>query len=153
MKTDKNYKEKITKTFENIMDTEDKSGEFNNSDKVSGKGMAALAYIIPPIPYFLEKENRFVKFHARQGMDLMVVWIAFLILYNILTSLIRVKTSCGTFLGYNLGNHCEVTPWWVTFPLGIIGLCISIIIIMGLVNAFTGKAKDLPIVNKLKIFK
>lgn len=147
------YKDKATKTFQKIMDTEDKSKQFNEKDVSSGKGMAVLSYIIPPIPYFTEKNNKFVKYHARQGMDLFIISILYAVVYNILSSVIRVNSSCGSWFGVELGNYCKVTPWWIVLPLTIIGICISIIAIIGLVNAATGKAKELPIVNKFKIFK
>jgi uncharacterized membrane protein len=147
-KTNK-YKEK----FEKIMDTEDKSKDFNKKEMISGKGMAILSYIIPFIPYFAEKENKYVRYHARQGMDLLLIAIIYSIVYNILTSLIKVRTSCGSWFGYNLGNYCKTTPWWITLPLGLVGLCISIIAIIGIINAAKGKAKELPVVNKFKVFK
>jgi uncharacterized membrane protein len=147
------YKEKATKTIEKIMDTEDKSKDFEKKDVESGKGMAALSYIIAPIPYFVEKSNKFVKYHARQGMDLFVIWIGYVILYKIITSVIKVNGSCGSWLGIELGNYCRVTPWWIVLPLSLVGLCISVIALIGLINAVTGKAKELPIVNKFKIFK
>ncbi len=146
------YKEKASKTFEKVMDTEDKSSSYSKKEISNGKGMSMLSYVIPLIPYFLEKENKFVRYHAKQGMDLLLVAILYSIVYNILTSVIRVNGSCGSLFGYNLGNYCRITPWWVTYPLGIIGLCISIIAIMGIINASKGKAKDLPLINKLKIF-
>lgn len=154
MKSDNDeYKTKASKAIKKVMDTDDQSKNFNNQEKDSGKGMAVLAYIIPPIPYFIEKENNYVKFHARQGMDLLIVWILYIIIYNILTSLIRVNTSCGSIFGYDLGQHCKTTPWWVTGPLGLIGLSIFIIFLMGIIYAATGKAKDLPFINKFKLFK
>lgn len=147
------YKDKANKTFEKIMNTEDKSKEFEEKDIVSGKGMAVLAYILPPIPYFVEKANKFVKYHARQGMDLFVIAIIYSVLYNVLSSLIKVNSSCGTWFGVDLGNYCRVTPWWVVLPLSVVGICLSIIGIIGIVNALSGKAKELPVVNKFKIFK
>lgn len=146
------YKEKGTKTIEKIIDTADNSKDFTAKEKADGKTMAILAYIIPLIPYFLEKDNKYVKYHAKRGMDLFLVAIAYGILYNILTSVIQVRMNCGSFFGYNLGNYCHGTPWWIIWPLNIIGFIISIIAIIGIVNVTKGKAKELPIINKIKIF-
>ena len=86
-------------------------------------------------------------------MNLFIVAIAYAILNAILTSVIKVNGSCGTWLGYNIGNYCKVTPWWVTLPLTLIGLCITALCVVGIINVCNGKAKELPIVNKLKVFK
>ena len=149
MSTKKNAKE----VLKDVMNTEDKSSEYDKKSMTEGKTMAILSYIIPFIPYFVEKDNKYVKFHARQGMDLLLVGIAYSILYNVLVSVIKVRTSCGSFWGYDLGNYCRITPWWVILPLSLVGLCISAIAIIGIINAVNGKAKVLPLIGKYKVFK
>ena len=58
------------------------------------------------------------------------------VLYGILTSVIKVKGSCGA--GYYgslvdaFGVTCNVTPWWVTVPLSIIGLGFTVLAIIEL---------------------
>jgi uncharacterized membrane protein len=136
-----------------INDVKDDSSNFDKKSMEDGKGMAILCYILPFIPYFVEKKNKFVKYHAAQGMNLLVIGISYGIIYSILTSIIKVNGSCGSWLGYNIGNYCKVTPLWVTLPLSLIGLCIFIIAVIGIINVCNNKAKELPIVNKLKIFK
>ncbi len=148
-----NPKEEFFKKAEKIMDTNDETNNFDKKEIEEGKGMAIISYILAFIPYFTEKKNKYVKFHARQGMDLLVIWITYSILYNILISVIKVNSSCGMWFGYNLGYYCRVTPWWITIPLNIIGLIIVIISLMGLINAIMGKAKELLIINRMKIFK
>lgn len=150
MTKEKDFKDKAK---EILNDVKDESKSFDKKEVESGKGMAILSYIIPPIPYFVEKNNKYVRYHAVQGMNLLVVAIAYGIINAILTSVIRVNGSCGTWLGYDLGNYCKVTPWWVTWPLTILGLGITILCVIGIINVCNGKAKELPIVNKLKIFK
>ena len=150
MSKNKDFKKKAKDLMN---DDKDDSKKFDKKEIEEGKGMAILAYIIPPIPYFVEKKNKYVKYHANNGMNLLLVAIAYSIVYAILTSVIRVNGSCGSWYGINIGNYCKVTPWWVTLPLGIIGLCISILCIIGIINVCNGKAKELPVVNKLKVFK
>ena len=136
---------------------EDSTSNFEKKDIESGKAMGVLSYIIPLIPFFAEKKNKFVVYHAKQGMNLLIVSIAYTILYVILTSVVKVNGDCGYgYLGdfaQSLGITCEVTPWWITWPLNIIGLGITILVIMGIVYVCQGKAKELPIINKIKIFK
>ena len=85
-------------------------------------------------------------------MNLFILAIAYSILFSILTSIIKVKTACGIWAGYEIGV-CEITPWWVTWPLSLIGLCITALAIIGIVNVCQGKAKELPIIGKYKIIK
>jgi len=149
MSTNKNAKD----VLKDVLNTEDKSSQFEKKDITDGRAMAILSYIIPPIPYFVEKNNKYVKYHARQGMDLLLVTIIYTIIYNVLASVIQVRTSCGSLWGYDLGNYCKITPWWVTLPLSLVGLCISAIAIIGIINAINGKAKVLPLIGKFKVFK
>ena len=152
--TEKNTSDNIKGLFNNL---EDSTSNFEKKDIESGKAMGVLSYIIPLIPFFAEKKNKFVVYHAKQGMNLLIVSIAYTILYVILTSVVKVNGDCGYgYLGdfaESLGITCEVTPWWITWPLNIIGLGITILAIMGIVYVCQGKAKELPIVNKIKIFK
>lgn len=154
MNKDEDLKSKAKKI---LNDVKDDSKSFDKKDVENGKGMAILAYIFPFIPYFAEKNNKYVRYHAVQGMNLLIIAIAYSIIYSILTSIIKVKGNCG--LGYwgdlaeAFGQYCKVTPWWVTVPLSIIGFAISILCIIGIINVCKGKAKELPIVNKVKVFK
>ena len=151
---DKNFQERAKDL---INDVDDSTSKFDKKEIDSGKGMGVLSYIIPLIPFFVEKKNKFVMYHAKQGMNLFILAIGYSIIYSILTSVIKVKGSCGYgswgALAYEMGYACKVTPWWVILPLSLIGLIISILCIMGIYNVCKGRAKDLPIVSKIKIFK
>lgn len=149
MNKEKHFKDKV-QDFVNSVKNDSKF--FNKKDIESGKGMAILAYILPFIPYLVEKKNKFVKYHSAQGMNLLIIVIAYSIIYSILTSIIKVNGSCETWFGYNIGNYCKVTPWWVTLPLSLIGLGFTILCVIGIINVCNGKAKELPVVNKIKIF-
>lgn len=138
-----------------LNDIKDESQSFNKKDAESGKAMAILSYIIPPIPYFVEKNNKYVRFHAIQGMNLLVIAIAFGILRWLLST-IYVFIKCGGGLE---GRWCRALasgwylPWYLNIPIIIIGACITIICAIGIINVCNEKAKELPIVHKLKIFK
>lgn len=91
MSKEKDFKEKAKDLVNNVSDS---TKEFSKKDIESGKGMGVLSYIIPLIPYFAEKNNKFVKYHAVQGMNLLIIAIAYSIIYGILTNLITVSKSC-----------------------------------------------------------
>ncbi len=154
MSKEKDFKEKAKDL---LNDVKDDSKEFDKKDIESGKGMAILAYILPFVPYLAEKKNKYVKYHAIQGMNLLIIAIGYSVLYGVLTSVIKVKGNCG-YGGWGelyeaFGAVCKVTPWWVTLPLSLVGLCITILCVIGIINVCKGKAKELPIANKVKIFK
>lgn len=110
--------------------------------------MATLSYILPFIPYFANKDNKYVKYHATQGMNLLVIAIIYSVVYAILTNVIVVWKSC-----WYLEKCYKTAPVWLTLPLSLIGLCITILCVIGIINVCNGKTKELPIVNKFKVFK
>lgn len=123
--------------------------EITETEIKEGRNMALLSYIVPIIPYFYkEKDNKFVKFHARQGMNLFLVLIIYTVVYNILTTAIKV----GQIMNRG-GVVIRMTPWWVTFPLSIVGCVLAVMDIMGIVQVLNGEAQELPIIKDLKIFK
>jgi len=144
--------------FENkvkeVMNTKDTSNDYTKEDKEKNKGMAILSYILFFIPLITgdHKKSPYVKFHTNQGTILWITAIGYSIIYNILTSIIKVNGNCGAWFGYSVGG-CRVTPWWVTLPLSLISLVIGIVGIIGVINAATGKTKELPVIGKYKIIK
>lgn len=142
--------EKITPVSE---DSENKQKDAENiemtkSEVTEGRNMALLSYIVPIVPYFYkEKDNKFVKFHARQGMNLFLLLIIYTVVYNILTAAVKVS------LTINRGGIRMMTPWWITFPLSVIGCVLAVLDIMGIVQVLNGEAQELPIIKDFKIFK
>lgn len=147
------------KEEQSFMDVKDETKNFDKKDIETGKGMSIISYLgfLSIIPYLSEKKNKYVRYHAVQGMNLFVLEMIYSVIYGILTSVIKVKGSCGGgyygSLADAFGVTCKVTPWWITLPLGIIGLGFTVLAIIGIVNACQDKAKELPIVNQIKIIK
>ena len=117
------------------------------------KGLAILSYIGPLalIPYLKGKDYKFSYYHAVQGMNLLLVWIA----YSILAALffqIKVTKSCDVYWG-RIGSCITVTPWWIKLPFSILGFMLFALSIIGIVYALLGKAKKLPIIDKINIIK
>lgn len=144
---------KIGENFEKILETEDHSKEYTKKDINSNKTIAALSYIGPlAVVSYIKKDNsKYINFHAMQGINLLIIWIIYSVTYGLL-SLIKVTKSCDHFLWY-VGNCVEVTPWWITMPLNIIGLILFAISLIGVINAFSGKAKKLPLISNIKFIK
>lgn len=144
---------KIGDNLEKILDTEDTSKDYTKKDKDDNKGLALLSYIGPLalIPYFYNKGSKYVKYHAIQGMNLLIVWICYIIVSSLL-SLIKITKSCDSYLGI-FTNCTKVTPWWIKFPVDVIGLFLFALSVIGVVYALTGVAKKLPIIDRVTLFK
>ena len=71
----------------------------------------------------------------------------------------RYRSDCSSVLTktceiWGISYECgKITPWWVIWPLNIIGILILVIAVIGILNVINGKAKELPIINKIKIIK
>ncbi len=112
------------------------------------KGMAVLSYlgILAFIPYIWGPNTKFVKFHARQGMNLLLIWVGYSILYNLLI-LVRIPVYTGRWY------VSTVTPWYIYLFLSLAGLFVITLSIIGISNVIKGEEKEIPFVNKIKIIK
>ncbi len=117
----------------NLNNTPDSTGAFNPNDISNNKVMAILAYfgILVLVPLFAAKESPFARFHANQGLVLFVASIICFIIAAVLSS---------------------ISSW-----LGLIGTILYIVIgvlaIIGIINAATGKAKQLPLIGGIQLIK
>ena len=88
-------------------------------------------------------------------MNLFVVAIAYAVLRWVLSSL-YAAIHCG---GGWEGEWCRAIiggwylPWYLNIPMVIIAVAISIACLLGIYYSCTGKAKEIPLLNKLKLFK
>ncbi len=102
---------------------------FDAADIEANKLMAVLAYILFFIPLLAAKESPYAKFHTNQGLTLFLAGVAVSILGSIIP-----------FLG-----------WFLILPVGCV--IVGVLGIIGIINAFGGKAKELPLIGKIKILK
>ena len=127
------------KKAQNILDdVKDETDSFDKKDIESGKVMAILSYlgILVLIPYFAEKNNKYVAYHAKQGLNLFIIEIIASFAFSILS----------------------VIFWLILFFIvPLLGAALSLaslgLTIIGIVNVCNGKAKELPVINKFKIIK
>ncbi len=139
--------------IDEIMTVDDDTSKYDNKDIEVNKAMAILAYIGPLalIPYLVEKDSKFVRYHALQGMNLFMVEIIFGVISYALKSLVQVSRMCELW-GYKY--ECgTMTPWWITYPLNFIGIFLVALSIIGIVYICQGKAKEIPLINKFRVFK
>lgn len=129
--------ESFVDQVKNVMeDVEDNSSSFGKDEAEKGKVMGILSYIgiLSLIPFFAEKENKYVVYHAKQGVNLFIIQVIVGLVLGILGKLPLVGGIFGLISS-------------------IIGLLFLILSIIGIVNVCKGKAKELPLVGKIKIVK
>ena len=135
-------------------ETDAKQPGVTKQDIETGKGMAILAYIIALIPYFVEKKNKFVRFHAVQGMNILIVAVAYSIVVSIINSIVWSATvgSCISSWGATCGGGFGISGI-VSTILWLGSLVIFVVSILGIVYAAQGEMKEVPILGKIKIIK
>lgn len=130
----------FSQKIQNLNNTADTTAEFDAQDINNNKAMAILAYFGPLvlIPIFAAKNSKFARFHANQGLVLLLASIAYGIAYNIISAIILAISWRLLF---------------ITTIIGLLSIVITIIAIIGIINAASGKAKELPIIGKIKLLK
>lgn len=107
-------------------------------DIQSTKGLACLSYlgILFLIPMFVNKNSAYTRYHVNQGIVLFIFDIAVLVVASIIGFIV-------TFTGLTL----------LSFIVTLLYILQIVLIIMGIVNAVSGKVKPLPIIGGITILK
>ena len=113
---------------------------------------AALGYpigVLAIICLIMDKENKFVKFHALQSILLYVaivaIWIA-LVIISIILSVIGIAASAAGSAGGALSGL--VGAVWM-LVIAVLGIGALVAIIMGAVKAYGGNYYKLPIIGNM----
>ncbi len=119
----------FTEKLASLNNTPDTTAEFDKEDIEKNKVMAILAYLswLVLIPLFAASNSKFAHYHCNQGI---VLWLA------------GVVASIFGFV--------PVIGWIVSSILGVVTFILSV---LGIINAATGKAKELPLIGKYRILK
>lgn len=119
--------------FNELNNTPDTTSEYTKEDVEGNKLMGILAYlgILVLIPIFAAKESKFARFHANQGLVLLIVDIILAIVSSILGNI--------PLIGWLLGL--------------VIDIIIIALVVIGIINVCNGKAKELPLIGKFKLLK
>ena len=113
---------------------------------------AALSYIwiVGVIFFIMEKENRFVRFHALQSIMYGVLWFVLVIVLMIVNVLLMVIVGVAAGAAGDAGGIFGVLVSlismlvWLIFPLVYLGT-----LILAAVKAYQGKTFKLPIIGKM----
>ena len=103
--------------------------------------MAVLAYfgILVLIPILAAKESKFARFHANQGLILLITGVAYLIFVPVVIKIVA-------FISYVLAGI-------VGIALGLAWLLLLVLAIIGIINAVKGEFKQLPLIGQFQILK
>ena len=123
-----------------LNNTADTTADYDATDIANNKAMGILAYFGPLcfIPMFAAKDSKFARFHANQGLVLMLASIAWSIVYSILNWVILA-------ISWRL--------YFISSIIGLVSLVFLVLAVLGIINAANGKAKELPIIGKFKLLK
>lgn len=121
--------EDIADKIANLNETPDITAEMDPKDIEDNKIMAVLAYIglLFLVPLFAAKESKFARFHTNQGLVLYLLGIA-----GVVVNIIPILGQIASF---------------------VVVIAQIVFMILGIINAAQGKAKELPIIGKIKLLK
>jgi uncharacterized membrane protein len=132
----------------NLFESVDRTGEFDSADIQANSAFCGLSYI-PPLfflPLVTAQNSKFGKFHANQALLVLIAFIA--------------SSFAGLIIGIILGSLLGAIPFiGLLFKAlsyiikAALGLSAFVLMILGMVNAFSGKAKELPLIGKYTILK
>lgn len=120
---------------------EDKTEDFDKEDIENNIIFAILAYfgLLVLVPIIAAPDSKFAKFHAGQGLNLLILEIVYGVVASVLMS---IFSHFGFILSVLMSGVC-----------GICSIAILILWIQGIANAANHKARKLPFIGKFEILK
>lgn len=137
--------DKVTKNaeeiFKNFNNTADTTGGYEKNDIDQNKGISILSYIgiLVIVPILAAKESKFARYHANQGLVLVICEVGWGIILSFVESILyRISWFLGSMMGgiMSLGS-----------------LVFLVLSIMGIINVINGRTKELPFIGQFKILK
>ncbi|MFN2499139.1 MAG: DUF4870 domain-containing protein [Pyrinomonadaceae bacterium] len=120
------------------------------------KVAAALSYIwvIGLIFFFIEKENKFVRFHAMQsvlfGIANSAIMLVLAIVATILTVVFTIGAAAASAAGSGgLGAIVGLFVWLIWLIFWVLAMLIFVGLILAAVKAYQGQRFKLPIIGNM----
>lgn len=92
------------------------------------------------IPLLAAQNSPYARFHSNQGLVLAIFWTGWWVIAGIVSGIFRWVAFGWLEL-------------FVSTLMGILNLPFLILMILGIVNAASGKARELPVIGKIRILK
>ena len=126
----------------NILDMPDTTSYFSRSDIKSNRLMAVLSYlsVLVLIPVFAAKNSPYARFHASQGVNLLILSVLWAIVSGII----------GAIVGA-IGAVVLSVLWGIVF--WVITIALVLMMVIGILGALQGRARELPLIGSFRILK
>ncbi len=133
-----------------VQNTADHSAEYDPADVQKNKNVCMLAYlgILFFVPLIACPDSKYGRFHANQGLLLLIFSAAVGIVLSILS---RIFVGIAV-ASYSLGLLYTFSTIFSVLGF-VVGIATLALIIFGMVNTYNGKAKELPVIGKIRIIK
>lgn len=120
-----------------VFQTEDFTSRHTEEDIRENKAVALLSYIfiLFLVPLLACPNSKFARFHANQGLVLFLTELAGSIVFGIIRVMFRF---------IHLGIIGSLLAW-------VFNALMLVLIIVGIINAAQGRARELPIIGKIHI--
>lgn len=127
--------------LEQILNTKDCTAEQDLQDIQNAKTWAVLAYlgVLCFLPLVAVPNSEYGRFHANQGL--------LLFLFSLVTG------ALNRILDKLVGWIPLVGGLAVSIVSGLLGLAAVCMMVLGIYNAATGKAKELPLIGSIRLLK
>lgn len=129
----------------NINLGEDLTSKFDASDIEKNKTVAGLTYFLFFLPFLAAPDSKYARFHANQSLVLLIAYVLGLLVIGVVSTIISILTYFLFFLFF-----LSIIPG---IALLLLSGSMVYLFILGLINGFTGKAKELPVIGYLKVIK
>ena len=136
---DKINVDEIVEDIKELNNTHDHTQDYGSQDIDEGKLMSILAYIsvLVLIPLFVSK-SKYVRYHTNQGLVLFGAELVWNVLFGIVSGILGGIPLIGILVG--------IIGW-------LANLVFIVVSILGIVNVINGRAKNLPVIGKIRILK
>ncbi len=120
--------------------TTDTTDKYDPIDIAQNKAVSVIAYIswLVLIPLLKAKNSPFARFHTNQGLVLWLLSIGW-----------SVAQAVISFVLLSISHYLKP----VVSLLSLMDIVFIVLMVIGIVNAAQGKAKELPIIGKIKLIK
>lgn len=136
---------------ENNLPRPDVVPEYDSGEDVArNKGIGVCAYlgILVLIPLFSGRDSKFARFHANQGLVLLIGTVAWFILKTVLWNFLVIWLVAAD---YETGMRWRLLVFNLLFTLGY--LLLIALAVAGVVNVLRGREKRLPLIGKIRLLK
>lgn len=124
-----------------------------DADVQQNRGIAWLSYLglLLLVPLFARKNSDYCKFHVKQGAALFAVSVAYEIVYLIIMAIVRaiIPSEKVRVYGIVIGERESAAVGVIGLILGLVFIFFSVLAIIGIVNAATGKRNKLPLIGNI----